>query len=141
MCRISVTGLQGLTKDVQGLEGHIQDLRDSLAGRYLLHLRSCMYKEHLLSSSTQRVNMPRKRKTCPLCQKGNLVKLSNHLSDVHRLDSTQRKPLLEQAKGNNYDETGPMKAVIDEIRALKVLISSGNNNPCYPTTIARWETL
>ena len=87
--------------------------------------------------------MPRQRRTCPLCHKCNLVKLSNHLSDVHHLDAEHRKPILEEAKRSYRIESSSelMKTLVDEIRALKVLISSGYNMSCKHTGCRRWVTL
>ena len=39
--------------------------------------------------------MPRTRKDCPLCGKRNLCKLSNHLADIHRLSSEERRVYLK----------------------------------------------
>ena len=41
--------------------------------------------------------MPRRRKDCPICGKRNLVKLSNHLADVHQLSAVERKYYLSGA--------------------------------------------
>lgn len=38
----------------------------------------------------------RNKKNCPLCDKKALVKLSNHLKQVHKLTGTARKRLLRQ---------------------------------------------
>ena len=35
--------------------------------------------------------MPRRRKDCPICGKRNLVKLLNHLADIHQLSAVERK--------------------------------------------------
>ena len=37
----------------------------------------------------------RKKRTCPLCKKKNLFKLSNHLADMHHLSKEERKHYLE----------------------------------------------
>ena len=37
--------------------------------------------------------MPRRRKDCPICGKRSLVKLSNHLADIHQLSAVERKYL------------------------------------------------
>ena len=42
--------------------------------------------------------MPRSRKDCPICGKRNLVKLSNHLADIHQLSAVERKYYLSGAK-------------------------------------------
>ena len=41
--------------------------------------------------------MPRRRKDCPICGKRNLVKLSNHLADIHQLSAEERKYYLSGA--------------------------------------------
>ena len=41
--------------------------------------------------------MPRRRKDCPICGKRNLVKLSNHLADIHQLSAVERKYYLSRA--------------------------------------------
>ena len=41
--------------------------------------------------------MPRRRKDCPICGKRNLVKLSNHLADIHQLSAVERKYHLSGA--------------------------------------------
>ena len=41
--------------------------------------------------------MPRRRKDCPICGKRNLVKLSNHLADIHQLSAVERKYYLSGA--------------------------------------------
>jgi hypothetical protein len=43
-------------------------------------------------------NMPRTRKVCPICGRKRLLKLSNHLANVHKLASHQRQPYLIRAK-------------------------------------------
>ena len=40
----------------------------------------------------------RRRKECPVCQKGGLLKLSNHLTLVHKITGIKRKHLCKQAK-------------------------------------------
>ena len=41
--------------------------------------------------------MPQRRKDCPICGKRNLVKLSNHLADIHQLSAVERKYYLSRA--------------------------------------------
>ena len=41
--------------------------------------------------------MPRRLKDCPICGKRNLVKLSNHLADIHQLSAEERKYYLSGA--------------------------------------------
>ena len=43
-------------------------------------------------------SMPRRRKDCPICEKRNLVKLSNYLADIHQLSAVERKYYLSGAK-------------------------------------------
>ena len=42
--------------------------------------------------------MPRTRKVCPICRKKGLLKLSNHLTSVHKLSTQERQPYLIRAK-------------------------------------------
>ena len=42
--------------------------------------------------------MPRRRKDCRICGKRNLLKLSNHLADIHQLLAVERKYYLSGAK-------------------------------------------
>ena len=42
--------------------------------------------------------MLRRRKDCPICGKRNLVKLSNHLADIHQLSGEERKYYLSGPK-------------------------------------------
>ena len=42
-------------------------------------------------------NMPRTRKVCPICEKKDLLKLSNQLADVHKLSSEERQSYLIRA--------------------------------------------
>ena len=55
-------------------------------------LRGCSYSSNAVGS------MPRRRKDCPICGKRNLVKLSNHLADIHQLSAVERKYYLSGAK-------------------------------------------
>ena len=45
----------------------------------------------------------RRRNDCPIpaCEKTNLLKLSNHLANVHHLNSIERKPWLERVREKN----------------------------------------
>ena len=45
------------------------------------------------------VKTGRKRKTCPLCKKPDLLLLSNHIRFVHNITGQARKDLLKVAKG------------------------------------------
>ena len=56
--------------------------------------------------------MPRRRKHCPICGKKNLLKLSNHLADMHELSSEQRQPFLIRAK------VTPLEIVFAELCTL-----------------------
>ena len=47
--------------------------------------------------------MPRKRKHCPFCAKVGLVKLSNHLSDIHGLSSEQSQSYLIRAETTDLE--------------------------------------
>lgn len=49
--------------------------------------------------------MPRRRKDCPICGKRNLVKLSNHLADMHHLSCEDRQQYLVQVRSRG-DESG-----------------------------------
>ena len=42
--------------------------------------------------------MPRMRKDCPICVKRNLVKLANHLADIHQISAVKKKDYLSGAK-------------------------------------------
>ena len=53
-------------------------------------------------------SMPRRRKDCPICGKKNLVKLSNHLADIHQLSAEERKYYLSGA--SDPDKTGDMSS-------------------------------
>ena len=52
--------------------------------------------------------MPRRRKDCPICGKRNLVKLSNHLADVHQLSAVERKYYLSGA--SDAEKPGDMSS-------------------------------
>lgn len=45
--------------------------------------------------------MTRTRKDCPICGKKGLVKLSNHLADVHKLLSKERQRHFTRAKSTS----------------------------------------
>lgn len=45
------------------------------------------------------VKLGRKRKTCPLCKKPDLLLLSNHIRFVHNITGQRRKDLLKVARG------------------------------------------
>ena len=51
--------------------------------------------------------MPRRRKDCPICGKRNLVKLSNHLADIHQLSAEERKYYLSGASDPVARDEGP----------------------------------
>ena len=52
--------------------------------------------------------MPRRRKDCPICGKRNLVKLLNHLADIHQLSAVERKYYLSGA--SNPEKPGDMSS-------------------------------
>ena len=55
--------------------------------------------------------MPRRRKDCPICGKRNLVKLSNHLADIHQLSGETRRYYLSNAKSlGNQSESEEMSS-------------------------------
>ena len=55
--------------------------------------------------------MPRRRKDCPICGKRNLVKLSNHLADIHQLSGKTRRYYLSNAKSlGNQSESEEMSS-------------------------------
>ena len=83
--------------------------------------------------------MSRQRKMSPICQKGGLLKLSNHLADVHQLESDERKPYLEKAKtltlsGSSNDD-GTSMSLLREIKGL-ILSKEQLEKP-----IEQWEAL
>ncbi len=63
--------------------------------------------------------MPRRRKHCPICGRKNLLKLSNHLADIHELSSEQRQPFLIRAK------VTPLEIVFAELYTLIRNLNSG----------------
>ena len=62
--------------------------------------------------------MPRTRKVCPICGKKGLLKLSNHLANVHKLSSEERQSCLIRAKRTPVD----IATVLIELRKLNRLI-------------------
>ena len=48
--------------------------------------------------------MPRTRKVCRMCGKKGLLKLSNHLINVHKLSTQERQPYLIRAKKMPIDK-------------------------------------
>ena len=83
--------------------------------------------------------MSRRRRTCPICQKEGLLKLSNHLADAHQLHSRERKPYLEKAKTltinrSRYDD----EKIMSLLREIKYLILS--KQP-LEKPIEQWEVL
>ena len=52
--------------------------------------------------------MPRRREDCPICGKRNLVKLSNHLADIHQLSAVERKYYLSRA--SDPEKSGDMSS-------------------------------
>ena len=49
--------------------------------------------------------MPRKRKDCPICGNKSLLKLSNHLANVHQLSCKDRQSFLIRAKNTQSLES------------------------------------
>ena len=65
--------------------------------------------------------MPRRRKDCPICCKRNLVKLSNHLADIHQLSRGKRryqfsktKPLGDQSESEEMSFPNRMRNESDD---------------------------
>jgi hypothetical protein len=56
------------------------------------YLGACYVQKHSFD------NMPRTRKVCPMFGKKGLLKLSNHLANVHKLSTQERQPYLIRAK-------------------------------------------
>ena len=85
--------------------------------------------------------MSRQRKMCPICQKGGLLKLLNHLADVHQLESDERKPYLEKAKtltliGSSNDD-GTIVSLLREIKDL-ILSKQPLEKPIEQWEVLRW---
>ena len=59
-------------------------------------------------------------KDCPIpgCQSRGLIKLSNHLADVHWLSSKERKPWLQEAKLNKYSRTVAGSVEVNQLSAV-----------------------
>ena len=56
-------------------------------------------------------NMPQRRKDCPICSRRNLVKLSNHLADIHQLSGKTKRYYLSNAKSlGNQSESEEMSS-------------------------------
>ena len=64
--------------------------------------------------------MPRMRKVCPICGKKGLLKLSNHLANVHKLSSEERQSYLICAKRMPVD----IATALTELRKLNRLIET-----------------
>ena len=47
----------------------------------------------------------RKRKRCPVCGKEGLIKLSNHLKQMHNITGDERKQLLKASQKNERNST------------------------------------
>jgi hypothetical protein len=58
--------------------------------------------------------MPRTRKVCPICTKKGLLKLSNHLTSVHKLSTQERQPYLIRAKKMPIDKSNGIDRVAKE---------------------------
>ena len=68
--------------------------------------------------------MPRQRRTCPICLKKGLLKLSNHLTDVHHLEVDERQALLQQAKdvkgkGEEEDDNREIVSLLHDIKRMQ----------------------
>ena len=61
--------------------------------------------------------MPRTRKVCHICGKNGVLKLSNHLANVHKLSSEERQSYLIRAKRMPVDTA----TVLTELRKLNRL--------------------
>ena len=64
--------------------------------------------------------MPPRRKVCPICGKKGLLKLSNHLANVHKLPSEERQSYLTRAKRMPVD----IATVLTELHKLNRLIET-----------------
>ena len=60
-------------------------------------------------------SMSRRRKDCPIFGKRNLVKLSNHLADIHQLSAVERKYYLSRA--SDPKKTGDMSSSRKRMRS------------------------
>ena len=58
--------------------------------------------------------MPRRRRNCPICNKKNLAKLSNHLADIHQLSEEEIISLSTLMR--NIISLNPDRLVINESR-------------------------
>lgn len=91
--------------------------------------------------------MPRQRRTCPICQKKGLIKLSNHLADVHQLESDDRRIILKKAKEMNdqsntyYDAERTLKPLLEQIIAMQTIILSKLQSRGTERSGDRWETM
>ena len=64
--------------------------------------------------------MPRTRKVCLICGKKGLLKLSNHLANVHKLSSEERQSYFIRAKRMPVD----IATVLTEFGKLNRLIET-----------------
>ena len=81
-------------------------------------LRGPFVNKYLVSSANSIrsfVNMPRKRKDCPICGKQGLLRLANHLADFHQLSSKDRQAYLMQARTFPLD----LQALLKELVLLR----------------------
>ena len=79
--------------------------------------------------------MPRTRKVCPICGKKGLLKLSNHLANVHKLSSEERQSYLIRAMSMPVD----IATVLIDLRKLNRLIQV--DNPFKITRVQSQKTL
>lgn len=67
--------------------------------------------------------MPRLRKDCPICGKRGLLKLSNHLADMHRLSCEDRQYYLTQARPTTPAKDKDPSVVEEELDLQKTMKS------------------
>ncbi len=68
------------------------------------------------------LKMSRSRKDCPLCPARDLLKLTNHLADVHNMDSSKRHELLNtSSKQVGYGDMKTPKASTSSILLWQLL--------------------
>ena len=65
--------------------------------------------------------MPRTRKDCPICGKKSLLRLANHLANVHQLSSDERQSHLNRARACPLDNEALLKELHRLIRHTKVI--------------------
>ena len=88
--------------------------------------------------------MCRQRRTCPICQKKGLLKLSNHLADVHHLESDARQPFLKKAREMSDhvdDQEQTILLLLREIRTIQTNILRALEDQTLIKSGDRWQTL